>query len=114
MPHQAYSGEVMNETDFLFTPTTHSAQTTYESLRVLFVAAVSESANYTAAVIDSCRRFPTFRSSLDCPFPGYCTEIMGLLAKSMNMRLEPVVMNISMYKAVNVSEGRFRPRVTRF
>ncbi|KAH7698365.1 Protein W02A2.5, partial [Aphelenchoides avenae] len=60
--------------------------TTYiGKIRVVF-------ANSPPAVYDECVRFPVLTPSPKCPYPGYAAEIIGLVAKSLNMKVEPIVM----------------------
>ena len=46
----------------------------------------------TTNVMNDCRRFPALIPSAECPYPGYCPEIMQLLARRMGMRrVRPLV-----------------------
>ncbi|CAD5214559.1 unnamed protein product [Bursaphelenchus xylophilus] len=47
----------------------------------------------TPLVNDDCSRFPTFKASKECMFPGLCVEIISLLADKLNLNLVPVVVN---------------------
>ncbi|KAL3096094.1 hypothetical protein niasHS_005853 [Heterodera schachtii] len=52
-------------------------------LRVLFTRTPPEA-------FDNCRKFPTLRPTLACPFPGWCAEVIGFLAEFMRLKIEPV------------------------
>ncbi len=60
-------------------------------LKVLFI--VPSGASNTTAVMqeEGCRRFPALLATDTCPYPGYCAEIVGHLAREARLRLRPVV-----------------------
>ncbi|KAH7706635.1 Protein W02A2.5 [Aphelenchoides avenae] len=42
-----------------------------------------------------CDHFPTFVATPKCAWPGYCPEILSIVAKNLNARITPVLMNVT-------------------
>ncbi|KAI1707390.1 glutamate receptor U1 [Ditylenchus destructor] len=40
-----------------------------------------------------CIHFPTMQPTMECPFPGWCVEILYHLAQYLHFTIEPVIMN---------------------
>jgi len=62
-----------------------------KELKVLFFH-TSKQVLLTTNVMNECRRFPTLQPTPECPYPGYCPEIVQLLARRMRVRLRPLVL----------------------
>ena len=56
------------------------------TLRVLF-------ARNPPDAFSDCRRFPTLDPSVECPFPGWCSELIRHFTQFMNYTLEAVVLD---------------------
>ncbi|CAK5112168.1 unnamed protein product [Meloidogyne enterolobii] len=42
---------------------------------------------------DECRHFPTLKPSVECPFPGWCVEIISYLTEYLKLKIEPFILN---------------------
>ncbi|KAL7078307.1 hypothetical protein ACQ4LE_002698 [Meloidogyne hapla] len=42
---------------------------------------------------DECHHFPTLNPSIECPFPGWCVEIINYLTDYLKLEIEPFVLN---------------------
>uniref|UniRef100_A0A914UV88 Ionotropic glutamate receptor C-terminal domain-containing protein n=1 Tax=Plectus sambesii TaxID=2011161 RepID=A0A914UV88_9BILA len=51
---------------------------------------------------DNCPRFPTFEQSQNCPYPGWCLEVLYMLTQYLNVTIQPVVTD---YKVGSVDWG---------
>ncbi len=67
-------------------------QTHPAEFKVIFTMPPPGLTNSTA-VMNDCRHFPTLKSSSECPYPGYCAEIIGVLARRLGMMVKPVVLS---------------------
>ncbi|KAI6236715.1 PBPb domain-containing protein [Aphelenchoides besseyi] len=59
---------------------------TRPKIRVLF-------ARNPPDAFDNCNTFPTMQPYMQCPFPGWCVEIIKQLADYLNYDIEPVIAN---------------------
>ncbi|EPB75817.1 hypothetical protein ANCCEY_05111 [Ancylostoma ceylanicum] len=41
----------------------------------------------------NCRHFPTLDPTISCPFPGWCVEVMKMVADSLHLAIDAVVVN---------------------